>query len=430
VLIDCHKGPCSTCCGARCVLPWTRRAGLPGRAGFEPGVAAGGETERDKSDKRPVPRRRWWAQQRYGVPWMAADVASAAREGRLERMHGGMNSTMQIQAEQDAEDENEMLASLTLESEAAATAEVRRRAEILSHGSSATHEAGDNADEHLMQSRDDALRVSLDEADDWLRKGKPGQRPVEDGDEDMAARIANDVAVNAIFAQVDGRDDENEPLDEVDQEEADEDEYAREIQREMMELMPEAARPEEPHRPQTASAQEVEQELEREVERMISEDEDEDENGTVRKPKDGSSGGKAQVFTLDEDDGDVCSEVDEREQQASMEESIAAAVESVDTTAPRVDAALPPGALPLRPPSGFGAAPMTPRNDLDPDSEMNFVASLRDGQMADFVNKSAKERLGTPGGRPGSRGGGLTPLQPLGQGLAGTIRPGSRGLSR
>lgn len=345
-------------------------------------------------------------------------------------MHGGMNSTMQIQAEQDAEDENEMLASLTLESEAAATAEVRRRAEILSHGSSATHEAGDNADEHLMQSRDDALRVSLDEADDWLRKGKPGQRPVEDGDEDMAARIANDVAVNAIFAQVDGRDDENEPLDEVDQEEADEDEYAREIQREMMELMPEAARPEEPHRPQTASAQEVEQELEREVERMISEDEDEDENGTVRKPKDGSSGGKAQVFTLDEDDGDVCSEVDEREQQASMEESIAAAVESVDTTAPRVDAALPPGALPLRPPSGFGAAPMTPRNDLDPDSEMNFVASLRDGQMADFVNKSAKERLGTPGGRPGSRGGGLTPLQPLGQGLAGTIRPGSRGLSR
>lgn len=347
-------------------------------------------------------------------------------------MHAGMNSTMQIQAEQDAEDEGEMLASLTLESEAAATAEVRRRAGILSRGSSATLEAGDNADEDMMQFRDDALRVSFDEADDWLRKGKPVQRPVEDGDEDedMAARIANDVAVNAIFAQVDGRADENEPLDELDQEEADEDEYAREIQREMMELMPEAARPEEPHRPQTASAQEVEQELEREVERMISEDEDEDEDGTVRKPKDGSSGGKAQVFTLDGDDGCVGSEVDEREHQASMEESIAAAVDSVDTAAPRVDAALPPGALPLRPPSGFGAAPMTPRKDFDPDNEMNFVASLRDGQMADFVNKSAKERLGTPAGRPGSRGGGLTPLQPLGQGLAGTIRPGSRGLSR
>ena len=365
-----------------------------------------------------------------GLLWMAADVASAAREQRFERMHGGMNSTMQIQAEQDAEDEDEMLASLTLESEAAATAEVRRRAEILSRGSSAAQQAGDDDDEHLMQFRDDALRVSFDEADDWLSKGKPGQRPVQDGDEEMAARIANDVAVNAIFAQVDGRGDGNEPLDEIDQEEADEDEYAREIQREMMELMPEAARPEEPHRPQTASAQEVEQELEREVERMISEDEDEDEDedGAVRKPKDGSSGGKAQVFTLDADDGDGGSEIDEREQQASMEESIAAAVESVDATAPFVDAAMLPGALPLRPPSGFGAASMTPRKDLDPDSEMNFVASLRDGQMADFVNKSAKERLGTPG-RPGSRGG-LTPLQPLGQGLAGTIRPGSRGLSR
>ena len=373
---------------------------------------------------------------------MAASVASAAaREERMERMNGGFNSTMQIQAELDAEDEDEMLASLTLESEAAATAEVRRRAEILRHGSSATLETDDNDDEYLMQFRDDALRVSYDEADDWLRKGKPGQRPAEDGDEDMAEQIANDVAVNAIFAQVDGGGSEgegegmapgSEELDEADQEEADEDEYAREMQREMMELMPEAARPEEPHRPQTASAREVEQELEREVERMISEDEGEGEgegaDGTVRRPKDGSSGGKAQVFTLDGND-DVDGDSEEREQQASMEASIAAGVQSADTAARRVDAALPPGALPLRPPSGFGAARMTPRNDLDPDSEMNFVASLRDSQMADFVNKSAKERLGTPG-RPGSRGGGLTPLQPLGQGLAGTIRPGSRGLSR
>ena len=361
----------------------------------------------------------------------------------MERMNGGFNSTMQIQAELDAEDEDEMLASLTLESQEAATAEVRRRAQILSHGSSATPETDDNDDEYLMQFRDDALRISYDEADDWLRKGKPGQRPAEDGDEDMAERIANDVAVNAIFAQVDGGGGEgegegegiapdSEELDEIDQEEADEDEYAREMQREMMELMPEAARPEEPHRPQTASAREVEQELEREVERMISEDEDEDDDvdGTVRRPKDGSSGGKAQVFTLDgNDDVDGDSECEEQEQQASMEASIAAAVESADTAARRVDVALPPGALPLRLPSGFGAARMTPRNDLDPDSEMNFVASLRDSQMADFVNKSAKERLGTPG-RPGSRGGSLTPLQPLGQGLAGTIRPGSRGLSR
>ena len=75
---------------------------------------------------------------------MAASVASAAaREERMERMNGGFNSTMQIQAELDAEDEDEMLASLTLESEAAATAEVRRRAEILRHGSSATLETDD-----------------------------------------------------------------------------------------------------------------------------------------------------------------------------------------------------------------------------------------------------------------------------------------------
>ena len=353
----------------------------------------------------------------------------------MERMNGGMNSTMQIQAEQDAEDEDDMLASLTLESEEAATAEVRRRAEILSHGSTAALETDDNEDENLMQCRDDAMRVSFEEADDWLRKGKPGHRPVEDGDEDMAERIANDVAVNAIFAQVDGGGGGernvvgSEQLDDIDQEEADEDEYAREMQREMMELMPEAARPEEPHRPQTASAQEVEQELEREVERMISEDEDEVEDGAMRRPKDGSSGGKAQVFTLEDNDDGVTSEHEEREQQATMEASIAAAVGSADNAAPCADPAISHGALPFRPPSGFGAAPMTPRKDLDPDSEMNFVASLREGQMADFVNKSAKERVGTPG-RPGSRGSGLTPLQPLGQGLAGTIRPGSRGMSR
>ena len=162
---------------------------------------------------------------------------------------------------------------------------------------------------------------------------------------------------------------------------------------------------------------------------MISEDEDEVEDGTIRRPKDGSSGGKAQVFTLEDNDDDVESEHEEREQQASMEASIAAAVGSADNAAPSADPVIPHSALPFRPPSGFRAAPMTPRKDLDPDSEMNFVASLRDGQMADFVNKSAKERVGTPG-RPGSRGGGLTPLQPLGQGLAGTIRPGSRGMSR
>ena len=377
---------------------------------------------------------------------MAAAVAAAAREGRLDRMNGGLNSTMQIQADQDEEDEDEMLASLTLESEMAATAEVRRRAEILSQGSSPNP---DDTDEALMQRRDEALRVSYEEADDWLSKGKPAPgRPSsrEDGDAELEDRIANDVAVNAVFAQVDGaggdegegggEDEGDGEVDEVDQEEVDEDDYAREMQREMMELMPEAARPEEPHRPQTASAREVEQELEREVERMISEDEDEDEDGAEpRRPKDGSSGGQAQVFTLGDDDGDGDDEaggagLDDQEQQATMEGSIAASVEAVDAAVPRPAAAMPIGALPIRPPSGFGAAPMTPRKELDPNSEMDFVASLRDGQMADLVNKSAKERLGTPGGRPGSRGGSLAPLQPLGQGLAGTIRPGSRGLSR
>ena len=358
---------------------------------------------------------------------MAAEVAGAQREERLERMNGGFNSTMQMQADDDESDEEDMLAQMDM-----AAADVRRRAQILQGGSSP--ELGD--DEADMQRRDEAMRVSYEEADEWLSKGKPAARPSshEDGgpeEDDMEARIANDCAAEAIwesavFASVDGAaadgtgEGAGEPeMDEEDQEELEEDEYAEEMQREMMGLMPEAAPVEEVHRPQTASAREVEQELDREVERMISEDEDNgDDDAEPRRPKDGGAGGEAQVFTLGDDDDDGGGAEDDEEEQARMEQEMMAGVEALDSAAPR---ALPISQAPL----GFsGALPLTPRKELNADSEMDFVASLREGQMADLVNKSAKE-FGQA--RPGSSGGGLAPLQPLGQGLAGRIRPGSRG---
>ena len=115
-----------------------------------------------------------------------------------------------------------------------------------------------------------AVRGSYEEADAWLAKGAAsgGNRAPSRGADGDAARmeedIANDAAVAAVFAEIDQpREPERQPTpeyvpDEEDEEEADEALAAAALQQEMMAALPDAAQPEEPHRPQTASAREVE----------------------------------------------------------------------------------------------------------------------------------------------------------------------------
>ena len=350
---------------------------------------------------------------------MADAAAEAARAERVAKM----SSTLQLRQAEEEEDERDALSAIAAEADEAAAG--------LAPGGTSSAE---DEEQGMRMADEAAVRGSYEEADAWLAKGAAsgGNRAPSRGADGDAARmeedIANDAAVAAVFAEIDQpREPERQPTpeyvpDEEDEEEADEALAAAALQQEMMAALPDAAQPEEPHRPQTASAREVEQELERELGHLMeSESEEEDEQGGDgrRKPRpDGAVGGEAQVMTLgdDGDDDDEAEDDNARDMERSITAGIAESAEIPEPEPART-------ALPLAPPAGLAK----PRPAINPDDERSFVASLKEGQLADLVNRSA---LGGGPGRPGSRGssglGPLKPLQPRGATASLTPRPGSR----
>ena len=374
------------------------------------------EPEPEPAEAEPEPEPRSIGRDSAAMADAAAEAARAERVAK-------MSSTLQLRQAEEEEDERDALSAIAAEADEAAAG--------LAPGGTSSAE---DEEQGMRMADEAAVRGSYEEADAWLAKGAAsgGNRAPSRGADGDAARmeedIANDAAVAAVFAEIDQpREPERQPTpeyvpDEEDEEEADEALAAAALQQEMMAALPDAAQPEEPHRPQTASAREVEQELERELGHLMeSESEEEDEQGGDgrRKPRpDGAVGGEAQVMTLgdDGDDDDEAEDDNARDMERSITAGIAESAEIPEPEPART-------ALPLAPPAGLAK----PRPAINPDDERSFVASLKEGQLADLVNRSA---LGGGPGRPGSRGssglGPLKPLQPRGATASLTPRPGSR----
>eukprot|EP01048_Picozoa_sp_COSAG05_P024052 COSAG05_NODE_5481_length_1162_cov_1.317027_1_plen_326_part_10 len=193
---------------------------------------------------------------------------------------------------------------------------------------------------------------------------------------------------------------------------------------------PQSARADrEPERPQTASAREVEQELERELDRLIGDSDSDEEGSSLGAKRAGAAGGEAQVMVLGDsdvtaglglDDSDVNTRMSssgpaqQRLQQhgrrrrsrtggsksaaptyeaaAYLEEQIANDITAADC--PDDSVFVGRGAIDdllasRRPGTGSSQRPSSASFDQRPmsaASEQDFVASLKQGHIADLVN--------------------------------------------